>query len=764
MTFLVLVTLFLPYVKADVQLSQEFVDPVKNRSFEEIGSSVCECPPWLTNNGGWRELRSDVNENGEVDIFDLKKVNLVIGGWITDPYWVRRCDVNGDGSVDVLDLKIVKIDMGKKMGVDAFCLEGDHSWYTSGGGDYEMWQWLDSDAVQAVAGETVVFSFWFYPRSVASDGSQNNARAEIYYEYSGGSKTVYGIWIAPPELKWWNPYVIANLPSTTTAVKIVIHGKPNFKAWVDLTQLTTVTITPPDTSTANPYSTDYEFDVPIDGQNQVTYHHEVQVYIWSEWDNQYFAFKATQVDDWVLNVKMDGTLRHSGSTSDPPCQPVSVDLGPLSMGYHTLEFDFVEQSLAGKVKFYVALFGDPNLGKAALTQFHVDVPDYGDSDVRYKVKTTTHFPIHDHYFLIGYADDYIDDLYVNGLKWQDWEWDMGEYGAIYAWGDGFCYPLGQYKGWYGVQFDFGEIWGGGSLHFEYISWTNQRDKIGPPRFRAVGNLYEADYITINSAMFYGGSKWKFEDDPQFSERYFEARQVINANYDHAGTWFDAGLEVGLGLGWAEWALLPATEDDVGITLNLSCRHFDSNKGMEPPYWWRLGLDITTIDIYSFPALEIEGIEYQEHDSFVLPDLTSAIDYTGTVVMFVSTALLGPTPQGILGASVGLGIKGIAAVIKITEGQHVSDSEVKLSELHHYQLEPNYGLGVVATAPEGSQNRYDSDIYFFKLNPSAGKHCGLTKIVIKGKIRAELILGTTLVEFGSIGDIDMSISIPWFLRG
>ena len=54
----------------------------------------------------------DVNGDGVVDIFDLKKVNLVIGGWITDPIWVRRCDVNGDGEVDVFDQKIVKLNMG----------------------------------------------------------------------------------------------------------------------------------------------------------------------------------------------------------------------------------------------------------------------------------------------------------------------------------------------------------------------------------------------------------------------------------------------------------------------------------------------------------------------------------------------------------------------------------------------------------------------------------------------------------------------------
>jgi len=182
MAVLVSASLFLPYVKADVQLTPEFVEPVKNQSFEDIGCSVCECPPWASNNGGWRELRSDVNEDGEVNVLDMKKVQLVYMGYITDPYWVSRCDVNGDGTVNILDVKIVRLDWGKKMGVDAFCLDGEHSWYTSGGGDYQMWQWLDSDVMGAVKGQQVMFSFWFLPKSVSEDGSQNYARAEIYYD------------------------------------------------------------------------------------------------------------------------------------------------------------------------------------------------------------------------------------------------------------------------------------------------------------------------------------------------------------------------------------------------------------------------------------------------------------------------------------------------------------------------------------------------------------------------------------------------------
>jgi len=52
MIVLVLVTLFPSYVKADVQVTQEFLEPVKNWSFEEIGNTVLEAAYWTTNNGG----------------------------------------------------------------------------------------------------------------------------------------------------------------------------------------------------------------------------------------------------------------------------------------------------------------------------------------------------------------------------------------------------------------------------------------------------------------------------------------------------------------------------------------------------------------------------------------------------------------------------------------------------------------------------------------------------------------------------------------
>jgi hypothetical protein len=234
---LLLVTLFPSCVKADIQLTSEFMEPVKNWSFEDIDLSVCEAQSWASNNGGWRALRSDVNEDGIVSGGDRILIGNALFSEPGDPNYNPNADLNGDRYINGADMIICGNDFWKEMGVDAFCLNDNHSWYTSGGGDYIMWQKLDPNITQTIAGQKVLFSFYFYPESVASDGSQNNARAEIYYEYSGGSHTENGTWIAPTELNWWNAYVTASLPSTTTTVKVIIHGIPDFKAYIDSASL-----------------------------------------------------------------------------------------------------------------------------------------------------------------------------------------------------------------------------------------------------------------------------------------------------------------------------------------------------------------------------------------------------------------------------------------------------------------------------------------------------------------------------------------------
>jgi len=216
-------------------LSQYLVEALKNYSFEERGSSVYSVLNWSSNNGGWRNLKGDVNGDGKTNLTDLVLIQKAFGSRPGDPNWNPNADLNGDKVVNNSDLIICSGDFGKP----AYNLDGFYSWYTNGGGDYMLVQWLDMDTVILLAEETVRFSFYFYPESVASDGSQNNARAEIYYEYASGSNTVYGIWVTPTVLNWYNAYVTVTLPSTTFAIAVIIHGRPDFKAWVDSAHLTT---------------------------------------------------------------------------------------------------------------------------------------------------------------------------------------------------------------------------------------------------------------------------------------------------------------------------------------------------------------------------------------------------------------------------------------------------------------------------------------------------------------------------------------------
>lgn len=221
------ISMLSPIVRADITLTSEFVEPVKNWSFE-YGDGA----PWSTNNGGWREPNADINRDGTVDILDKWILDANWGPLFTpeNPDYNPNADINRDGKVSLADKAILYQNFGEP----TKCIHGSYSWYTSGGGDYYMWQFLDSDTIDAVKGKQVAFTFWFLPESVASDGSENYARAEIYYEYASGSNTVYGDWVHPNETKWYNVFVTASLSSTTSAIKVIIHGKPDFKAYVDL--------------------------------------------------------------------------------------------------------------------------------------------------------------------------------------------------------------------------------------------------------------------------------------------------------------------------------------------------------------------------------------------------------------------------------------------------------------------------------------------------------------------------------------------------
>lgn len=249
--FLILLSLFVHNAKTTLTYITNA--GFESRDYSIPGSGVYRCPFWQSNSDGWRELKGDVNGDGKVDMKDIGTVAKAFGSNPGDPLWNPAADLNGDGKVDMVDVSMAAADFGKT----ATRKDGYYSWFANGGaGDYVMYEWLDYDVVMALANQGFfAFSFYFYPQTVQQGGSVNNARAEIYYEYNYGSgaQTVNGAWVAPTSLQWYKATaVVVSLPDTTSAIKIIMHGKPDFKAWVDSAEISLLV-----TYTVPPYSNQY---------------------------------------------------------------------------------------------------------------------------------------------------------------------------------------------------------------------------------------------------------------------------------------------------------------------------------------------------------------------------------------------------------------------------------------------------------------------------------------------------------------------------
>jgi hypothetical protein len=55
---------------------------------------------------------------------------------------------------------------------------------------------------------------------------------------STGEHWLNGSWFHPTSnTTWYTLSVAADIPEDATAAKVVIHGRPDFKAWIDLASL-----------------------------------------------------------------------------------------------------------------------------------------------------------------------------------------------------------------------------------------------------------------------------------------------------------------------------------------------------------------------------------------------------------------------------------------------------------------------------------------------------------------------------------------------
>jgi len=117
--------------------------------------------------------------------------------------------------------------------------------------------------------------------------------------------------------------------------------------------------------------------------------------------------------------------------------------------------------------------------------------------------------------------------------------------------------------------------------------------------------------------------------------------------------------------------------------------------------------------------------------------------------------------------VGLFIKGIAAVAKYFRGQATYPYSIETGTISCYRLRYNEVVGgLIGTLVINQPDKYlgsRNDLVFFKLNPTTGKHCGLTKAVLRGTLMATYG-SSALLSFWPIADIEITLAIPWFVRG
>ena len=298
------------------------------------------------------------------------------------------------------------------------------------------------------------------------------------------------------------------------------------------------------------YSTSFEFTVPSDGDETVWYYLLTRVYLPQELDGKNFSLVAgDSVNEAVRNVRMDSKL----VSANEAYGDFNVSLGSLRWGYHMLEFEYGESIGSGILNFTVTT----SIGEYAwLDRYRIFVPDYSDNKYEYNVKTTAWCTIKDDYFLIGCADDFIDDVHVDSTVLENCEWNCSPYDTIYALGDGFCYPMGNLENnvglsAYQISFNFGEINATGLLDFRYISWSKQTNRIGRPKFYLIpdqtpiyNNTIAEDGGEMNVRGYYNsstpppecgvaGPSGEFADAPQ-SMPTGNSLYIYVAGYDYSG--------------------------------------------------------------------------------------------------------------------------------------------------------------------------------------------------------------------------------------
>jgi len=527
------------------------------------------------------------------------------------------------------------------------------------------------------------------------------------------------------------------------------------------------------------YSTSFEFQVPSDGDDPVWYYLLVRIYVPSEFAGKEFYLYPEVVDDYIRNVTIDCQQKYG--EEHPACQPpASINLGILGTGYHLLELKFGEQWSGGKLQFNIATASGE---KAWMDRFRIYVPNYSNTEVRYTVKTYTYFP-GDTFFLGSsanqylYVDDYIDDVYLDArLLWQDWMWNLGSYGSIYAWQDGFLYPLGWQNGWHTITFTYGNIQGTGLLDFQYISQTNQPAKIGNPRFwakisepKSPYSPGDIRYLKVYDVKSWAGSKWA--SSVGGSVRMFAVGLKILANVTNDQTFYPIPQEAELTLilDMLGYELPYLTPQDIGLHINVTYTYFDENSFVYSfPIWFETkNIELKVPDQGQMLYLPFPSIVFsnQSSTSFITSEWKAAYDVLKWLASYCLVQELGPV--GAVGA----------AYLHWRMSEYMYRAEQQLNstwEESGPSTYRKYHMNIFKTTkdqvPLSTPVRSVSNGFFFRIIPAASKYSGAINITLQGRLWLPFFYSgepppdspSWYGEWLPI-DIGLSIIMPVFTKG
>jgi len=318
---------------------------------------------------------------------------------------------------------------------------------------------------------------------------------------------------------------------------------------------------------------------------------------------------------------------------------------------------------------------------------------------------------------------------------------MGEYGAIYAWQDGFLYPLGWQTGWHIITFTYGNVQGTGLLDFQYISWTNQKDNIGKPKFwtKSFTPSY-SDLFYVEDASAIAGSKWTSDPGRLLRQISSGIRVRLNTNAQGSSIFYPAPqeAEVSLILDWLDPSLHAGVPQDIGVTLNLTYTYFiEGSVTYGMPIWFEAQSILVRLteqgNSFYMPNPSLIFNE-QSDRSFIDPTWKVASSAGGMLINFAITPALyyefGPA-----GALTGIILAATSSQLYNfnTSQQLISVTEDTGTATCRNFTYTDWFKTAEKQEPLSKPIRSICEGFFFRVMPTSPSHCGSFSIDLKGNL-------------------------------